>query len=173
MPKLRLQGRERLVVMVGGIALVSILIYWAFQGPYDAYKNSKTQVMASRTRLQQAMVWQAEIDEARRKEGAILRLMQSSVPGFDLWTHVDRAVRDSNLVGRAEVQSHRTGASAASNMTAVDLNLNGISTQELVDLLHRIYDTESFVALQRLDQLKPSLKGQGLDCKIVFVAPKL
>lgn len=172
MPKMNLEPRERIVVIAGAVALAAILLYWGLEGPYEAYKNSAAQVKASRLRLQQAQLWQAEIEDARRKEGEILALLQAQRGGFDLWTHVDRAVKDSQLQGRAEVQSHRSGVSAGSNMSAVELTLTGVSTKELVDLLHRIYDNESFVVLQQLEQLKLSSSGQGLDCRMVLVSPR-
>lgn len=173
MPKLKLQPRERAVVIAGAIALVAIVLYWGFQGPYEAYKNSAAQVSAARTRLQQAMIWQAEIDNARARESEIVGLMNSHARGFDLWTHVDRAVKDTELTGRAEVLSSRTGAAPGSSLSAVDLTLKGVSTGELVSLLYRIYDGDAFVSVERLDELKAATSGQGLDCRMRLVAPKL
>ena len=172
MPKLKLQSRERLVVMAGLGALVLIVAYWASQGPYDAYKNSANQVKQAQMRLQQVQIWQAEVDAARDKERKVRELLQATTGRFDLWTHVDRAVKETKLEGRAELQTDRAAASPSSNMTAVRLTLKGVSTSELVDLLHRIYDNESFVALERLDELKVSAKGQGLDCRMLLVAPR-
>ncbi len=172
MPNVKLQPRERIVVFGGAIALLAIVFYWGFQGPYETYKNSAAQVKAARVRLQQAELWQAEVNAARDKEAQLLRIMQTQTSNFDLWTHIDRAVKDSNLTGRAEVNSNRTGAVPGSNMSAVDLTLKGVSTSELVDLLHRIYENQPFVVLARLDQLRPAASGQGLDCRMQFVAPK-
>lgn len=173
MPKLNLQPRERAVVILGAVALVAIVLYWGFQGPYDAYKNSAAQVSAARTRLQQAQLWQAEIETARARESEILGLMNRHAQGFDLWTHIDRAVKDTELTGRAEVLSSRTGAAPGSNLSAVDLTLNGVSTGELVSLLHRIYGGGAFVSMERLDELKPATSGQGLDARMRLIAPKL
>lgn len=173
MPKLNLQPRERLVVFGGVFALVAIILYAGIQGPYESYKNSDTQVAAARTRLQQALLWQAEIETARAKEGEILRKMNQYARGFDLWTHLDRAVIDAELTGRAEVLSTRTGAAPGTNLSAVDLSLKGVSTGELVALLHRIYDGEAFVSLERLDELRPATSGRGLDCRMRFIAPRL
>lgn len=173
MPNLKLQPRERIVVFGGAIALVAIVFYWGFQGPYETYKNSGAQVKAARLRLQQAELWQAEVDAARDKEAQLLELMKSQAKNFDLWTHIDRAVKDVNLTGRAQVDSNRTGAVPGSNMSAVDLTLKGVSTSELVDLLHKIYENQPFVVLSRLDQLRPVANGQGLDCRMQFVAPKM
>jgi hypothetical protein len=160
-------------VFGGAFALIAIVLYWAFQGPYENYKNSAAQVTAARLRVQQAQLWEAEIEAVREKEARLVNLMEGLSPGFDLWTHVDRAVKDSELVGRAEVVSSRTGAAPGSKMSAIDLTLKGVSTSELVALLHEIYDDESFVVMERLDELKPATSGQGLDCRMRLVAPKL
>jgi len=161
------------VVFGGAIALAAIVLYWALHGPYEAYKNSAAQVNAARMRLQQAQIWQAEIEAAREKEAQLVGLMEQHAPGFDLWSHVNRAVTDTELTGRAEVLSSRTGTAPGSSMSAVDLTLKGVSTGELVALLHEIYDDESFVVLERLDELKPANSGRGLDCRMRLVAPKL
>ena len=173
MPKLRLQPRERVVVFGGAIALAAIVLYGAFQGPYEAYKNSAAQVKAAELRLQQAQLWQAEIEAARDKEAKLLSQMSQVLPNFDLWTHINRAVKDTNLADRAEVLSSRTGAAPGSNMSAVDLTLKGVSTGDLVKLLHEIYDEEAFVVMERLDELKPASSGRGLDCRMRLIAPKL
>ncbi|MCC6697627.1 MAG: type II secretion system protein M [Candidatus Hydrogenedentes bacterium] len=169
MPKMRLQPRERMVVIAGAAALVLIVIYWVMQGPYEAYKVSAQQVQMAQTRLKQVQLWEAEVNAARERENELAKKLSG---GFDLWTHVDRAVKEAKLEDRAEVKSHRAGSSSASNMTAVELDLSGVSTKELVELLHRLYDNKSVIVLQRLDQLKESAKGQGLDCRMFLAAPR-
>ena len=160
-----------MVVIAGAGALVLIVIYWVTQGPYEAYKNSAVQMKMAQTRLQQVQIWEEEVKAARTRESEVAKKIEAS-GRFDLWTHVDRAVKEAKLEGRAEVKSHRAGSSSSSNMTAVELTLNGISTRELVELLHRLYDNKSVIVLQRLDQLKDSAKGQGLDCRMFLAAPR-
>jgi Tfp pilus assembly protein PilN len=171
-PKLNLQPREKTVVGLGAAAVALMAVWWASQGPYQAYQASWTQLDAAKSRLLEAKVRVAEIEQARRKEKEVLDALAEQGPTFDLWTHVDRVIKEMNLGSRSDMRSRRGVTAADQNMTAIELSLTGLSTRELVDLLHRIYNNDYVIILDRLDHLKPSQAGKGLDCRMVLVSPR-
>ena len=149
-----------------------MLIWWAADGPYQTYLNSGIQLREARQRLTDAQIIQAEMTKTRLKEQEISKSLASRGSGSDLWTQVDKAVKDLKLGNRCSLRTPAAAARKGENFAAVELSLTGVSAQELVDLLHRIYDTGYVVILDKLDHLKPSQDKKGLDCRMQLVAPR-
>ncbi|MDZ4859484.1 MAG: type II secretion system protein GspM [Candidatus Hydrogenedentes bacterium] len=166
----RLQPRERNVLILGAFAVGAMVVWWAFDGPYQAYLNSGIQLSEARQRLMDAQIKQAEVvkTENRRKE-ILATLGQGS---FDLWSQVDKAAKDLKLGVRCAIRTGRGMTAQGDNSTSVEVTLTNVSNQELVDLLHRVYDTGSVVVLSQLNHLKPSVDKKGLDCRMTLVAPR-
>lgn len=173
MARIRLQPRERNVLVLGSIAALVILAYWGAQGPYAAFKASRVQLAAARNNLQQAQIWAAEVEQARKKERQILAQLASQSQGFDLWTHIDRTVKALGLGPRCDIRTVSGMGASAARVDTVELTLSGVSTKELIDLFHRIYDSGYVILLHKMEHLKPSPDGKGLDCKVSFAAPKV
>jgi hypothetical protein len=53
----------------------------------------------------------------------------------------------------------------------LQLKLNGISLQELIDFLHKIYTSKNLVVVYRVESLKPTPDNKGLDYNVVFMSP--
>ena len=166
----KLQPRERMVLIFGAIGVVVIAAYGISQGPYQKYVRSKEDVVDARERLKLAQAIQLNVQREQVKQKEILAKL-GSASDFNLWNEIDKAVKDLKLGTRCAMRSNRAG-SRGQEGTSVDVTLNGVSNQELVELLHRVYDTGKIVLLREMQFLKPSADKKGLDCRMTFVAPQ-
>jgi hypothetical protein len=168
-----MQRRERFFLTAGVLAAVLIVLWRVSLGPLDTYRNSAQKRDAAQLRLEQARLWHEEIDTAQKKVEAIRQKIIAQGATFDLWTHIDSVVKLMALGPRADIRSRRGVSSPTDKVSAVELQLNGVNLQELVDLVHKIYDNDFIIILDRVDHIKPAQTGNGLDCRMVFLAPKL
>lgn len=53
-------------------------------------------------------------------------------------------------------------------MTQLELSVTGASLEEVVQLLHKIFSSNSMVIVQDLRELGPSKQGKGLDCRVTL-----
>ncbi|HRI87459.1 MAG TPA: type II secretion system protein GspM [Candidatus Hydrogenedentes bacterium] len=166
----KLQPRERMVLIGGAVAVVLMGVWWLFEGPYQAYLDSGAQIVEARQRLLDAKIKQAEVRKAEARQKAILANIGQG--NFDLWSQVDKAAKDLKLGTQCSIRSGRGMTARGDNSTSVEVTLTNVTSQELVDLLHRIYDTGSIVMLSQLNHLKPSMDKKGLDCRMTLVAPR-
>jgi type II secretory pathway component PulM len=166
----KIQPRERMVLIIGGVAVAAMALWWAFDGPYQAYVTSGNQLVEARQRLMDAQIKQAEVIKSENRRKEILATLGQG--GFDLWSQIDKAAKDLNLGSRCAIRTGRALSTRGDSSTSVEVTLTGVSNQELVDLLHRVYDTGSVVVMSQLNHLKPSIDKKGLDCRMTLVAPR-
>ncbi len=169
MPTLSLQKREKIALALGGIGVALILAYYAAQGPIKTYKRSEQWLVGARESLGTALLWRDQILADRSGQEAIRKRLQER-GRFDLWTFVDRTIRDTELQEQAKLQ---TSPMSSGNLAEVILVLNDVNLVGLVDLLHRIYDGDNLVILRKMDYLRVDRRdSQGLECRMTFLAPK-
>ena len=171
MAKMKLQPRERMVVIVGVIGVIVIGGYGVSQGPYQTYVRSNDQLQQAKERFKLAQAIQATVQKERTKQQQILAKLPKP-GGFNLFTEVEKAVKDLKLGPRCAMNNKRGMAARGQESSSVDVTLNGVSNKELVDLLHRVYDSRYIVFLSQLQYLKPSTDKKSLDCRMTFVAPQ-
>lgn len=176
MAKVMMQKREKLVVLAGAVVVVIIVSQWLFsdRGPLNAYSQSIRQAQAARARLEDAQLIRDEALSRRQSREALEAKLRSR-GAFGLYTHVDRALQAQNLKGsqgkRATLETQNTAVRSGA-FEAVKLQLDGVSMEELLDLLLRIYSGNNLIALDRLDELRPADDGRGLVCSMVLIAPR-
>lgn len=171
MAKMKLQPRERTVLVLGGMVAVIICAYGVMQGPYQAYIKSNEQIAQARERLKLAQVTQATVLKDRQRQDELKRKLPQAGK-FNLFSEVDKAVKDLKLGKRCSMRSNRGASTPGQESTSVEITLNGVSSKELVDLVHRVYDTGYFVYLSQLLYLRPSQNQKSLDCRMTFIAPQ-
>jgi hypothetical protein len=171
MAKMKLQPRERMVVIIGVIGVIVIGGYGVAQGPYQTYVRSNDQLQQAKERFKLAQAIQATVQKERAKQQQILAKLPKA-GGFNLFTEVEKAVKDLKLGPRCAMNNKRGMAARGQESSSVEVTLNGVSNKELVDLLHRVYDTRYIVFLSQLKYLKPSADKKSLDCQMTFVAPQ-
>ncbi|HOF41154.1 MAG TPA: hypothetical protein PLD73_13870 [Candidatus Hydrogenedentes bacterium] len=176
MAKVAMQKREKMVVLIGAVVVAVIVSQWLFSGlgPFKAYHQSIREVEAARLRLLDAQVVR---DEAlgRLQSSVALEGKLRSRGAFGLYSYVDRALQAQNLKGgqgvRATLETQNTAVRSGA-FEAVKLHLEGVSMEELLNLLLRIYSGENLIVLDRMDELRPADDGRGLVCDLVFIAPR-
>ena len=170
MPKAKLQKREK--VMVAGGAVIAALIVGAFlaEGPLDSYRDARTQVNQARQNYRSAELMREDALAAERQRKALEQILRGSQG--DLWSHIGGVLKDAGLIERGAKLDSRQRVGRSINLPGVHVALKGVSTQELVDFLHRVYDGGHVVVLNEMRFLKPATNGKGLDCDMTFMAPK-
>jgi hypothetical protein len=176
MAKFTMQKREKVVLAVGAVVVVIIIGQWLVsdRGPLKTYKQSVTQIQAARRRLVEARSIR-DVSLARRQSSEALEQKLRARGAFGLYTHVDRALQAQNLKSgegaRATLETQNTAVRSGA-FEAVKLRLDGVSMEELLGLLVRIYSGDNLVVLDRLDELRPADDGRGLTCTMVLMAPR-
>ena len=171
MANLKLQEREKRMLVGGAIAAVVIVGYLVGEGPLRVYGESEQKLEQARDRLKQARAIHNSVVR-KREEDAVLQQSMAGKPGFDLLTFVNGVVREGGLSTRANIDNNNRAVTGSSGLASVRVGLRGVSLAELVDFLHKIYGSGNLVVLHNLDQLVPAADKQGLDCEMVFVAPR-
>ncbi|GMV99085.1 MAG: hypothetical protein AMXMBFR84_02240 [Candidatus Hydrogenedentota bacterium] len=167
----KMERRERILALLAG-AIALFIAYYYLQEPWRAYARSHGQVVSARRNFELVQEMQKRVNEAQHQKDALLAQLTGAA-SVELWAYLTGVVREQGLGSRAEVVSKPTAVRAGDRMSAVQLSMRGISTEELVNVLHRIHSGNYPVALQQLLSLKPSADGKGLDCNMVLIAPKL
>ncbi len=171
MAKLNLENREQRVVAVGAIAAVLIVGWMLARGPLDTYRQSKEDLRTAAENLETTRLLHGEILKARNNE-ELIRKQIARRGNLDLSSFVSTIVREKGLYERnAEVKAFQR-VFKSDKLVAVQVELKGVSAEELLDVLHRIYSSENLVVLHKLDWIKLALNQQGLDCNMVFFSPK-
>ena len=172
MARRRLQRRERQILIVGGIIAALIVGWIATKAPREAYRRSQTLADNARGNLAKAQTYHQEIQESRRRQ-AMFQQLWGKGGGQDLTTFLNGVVRKMDLYDRgAEVNTMQAGGHGSA-MPAVKLTLKSVSMKELVDVLHAVYASEQPIILDQVQHIKPALNEKGLDCAIVFLAPRV
>lgn len=173
MPKPKLNPRERKLVLYGSIGGAIMLLYgfltWQ-NGPIALYQRSANQLADARSRLEQAQMIQAEVAYERQSRQQLQEVVKGRPASYDLFTFVNRAIREANLNDRApQLQNRPVG----DQFEGVQITLSGVSIDELIRFLHRVYEADSLVMLDRLDYLREARDGRGLDCSMVLKTPRV
>lgn len=173
---LDLEPRERLALICGVVALllaVFLLIYIPI-GPRAAYVRSAERLEGLQYELQDAQLTKLETQDELDNQKRLIALLDSRPPDFDLYAFIESTCRDMNLRAdnRATLQNYRTRNSSA-NQPMVQLDLDGVSLEELIDLLYTIYDSRNLIAVYKMDELAPAANGQGLNCSMTLVTLKV
>jgi len=170
MPKL--QDRERRVLLVGGIASAAIIIFLIAEGPYTAYVESEAKLDQARERLRQAQTIHRTVLRKRDEQQQINQRLRATGGGFDLLTFINSAVQSGGLATRATIDNATRGAADADKFASVKVSMRGISLAELVDFLHTVYGSGNLIVLNNVDTLEPAPDQTGLNCEMVFLAPR-
>lgn len=176
MAKVAMQKREKIMVLTGAVFVAIVVSQWAIteRGPFKTYHQSIREVEAARVRLLDAMLVR---DEAlgRLQSSVALEGKLRSRGAFGLYSYVDRALQAENLKGgqgvRATLETQNTAVRSGA-FEAVKLHLEGVSMDELLNLLLRIYSGENLIILDRMDELRAADDGRGLVCDLVLMAPR-
>ncbi len=168
--KINLDVREKFALGLGLLALLLVIALAVYVplGPRKGYLASEKELASLRSELELQILFKMEEAARLEKQKALMEKLEVRPAGFSLFTHVDNLLTGTGLRGRAQLEQFRP-RDASPRQPMVQLRLQGVSLEELVDFLHRIYEGNNLIAAYKMDYLRPSPTEKGLDCDITFV----
>lgn len=169
---LDLDPRERTALLCGVVALflVIFLLLYIPIGPGAKYEASSERLADLQLELQDARLTKMEAEEELDSQTRLIALMETRPPNFSLYAYVENVLDEMSLrdAGRASLENYRS-SQASPKQPMVQMSLEGISLEELVELLHTLYSSQNLVAVYEVGELSPAPNGRGLNCNLILV----
>lgn len=162
--------REKLALALGIIAtmIALALAIYVPLGPRKGYINSQKELDSLKQEYQLQIMAKMDQDERLQKQQALMEILKKRPAEFSLFTHVDNLLTATNLRSRAQLEQYKP-RNASPKQPMVQLRLQAVSSQELIDFLHKIYADNNLIAAYKMDFMRPAANEQGFDCDITFV----
>lgn len=166
---LNLDLKEKVALTLGllAVALVVVLAIYVPLGPRKWYLESQEDLVARQEELKMQLLFKADEAERLRKQKVLMEKIESRPPDFSLFTFLDNLLNTTKLRGRAQLDQYKA-RNLSPKQPMVQLRLQGVSFEELVDFLYKIYSSGNLIAVYKMDYLRPSPTEKGLDCDITF-----
>jgi len=173
-----LESRERLGVLLAASALILVagLVFYIPSALGEDYRAARARLSEMRMLLETAV--EAKFEEEQRllqQEVLVDRLAQRPA-AFDLDAFLERMLNTVGFTqGRYQLQTQPVPGSlreSADKLDVTRLQLEGVSLEELINLLYLIEKQESLVTVYKLDWLRPAPGGRGLECAMQFMTIK-
>jgi hypothetical protein len=170
---IQLEAKDRSLVSVCGLAVFIVLLaaWWVPSGPRRAYAQSMQALAAAQAELETTQLMKAEETMRIESQQSIREALRVRPASFNFFTLVDQTLTEAQLKERAELNRARAG-NQDTPQEMLELRLSGVSLEELVDFLHRIYEKNSLVAVYQMNFLRPARDGRGLECNITLATIK-
>ena len=169
--KLNLAPREKRLIAVMFVVMVGIAVVPVYRNIVRTHAQSAMQLAQAKERLQTAQMTHEAIVNEREGQRVIMQKMRARPANFDLYGFSRQTAKRFNLEGRADLQSKSMSGEEGA-YDGVQITLRNIGMQELVDFTHALYASNNLIVMQRMSYLRPSRDGKGLECALVFIAPK-
>lgn len=166
-----LDKRERGTVFFAVLfLLLAVFMLFYVPGTWGKrYQQARERVTQKQQELQLAQLEKLEEEERVQRQEKMLAILNARDPRFDLFSFINRVVGEAGLKERARLENGRRPRGFSEKHPLVDLELTGVSLEELIDLLHAVRNSNNLVAVYKMD-LEPVTKQQGLHCEITFVS---
>ena len=171
MAKLNLAPREKRLVAVMCTIMVGMTLIPIYRNIDGRYTQSEKQLISARERQEYAQMLRTEILSAREDQKVIQAKLRARAGSFNLYTATNQWIQQTKLSGRADLQSQGL-SSREGAIEGVQITLKNVGMNEILDLLHKMYDSENLITMQQMPYLRPARDGKGLDCSIIMIAPK-
>ncbi|MCF6283818.1 MAG: hypothetical protein L3K26_01310 [Candidatus Hydrogenedentes bacterium] len=171
-----LDKREKGTVIFAALFLV-LALFMAFYVPNSwgkRYKAAKAQLAQKEQELQLARLDKITEEERVHSQQLLLEQLEARGSTFSLFPFVNSMVSEAGLSERAKLGN----ATSARNRRKwpkhpmVELELTGVSLEEVVDLLYKIRSSKNLVSIYTLE-MEPAVRDKGLRCEITFVSVKV
>ncbi|MCK5862823.1 MAG: hypothetical protein KAH38_10080 [Candidatus Hydrogenedentes bacterium] len=162
--------REKMALALGLLATVLALVLAIYVPlvPRKGYIKSQGNLSALKQDYELQIMYKMDEGDRLQQQKALMEVLGKRSPDFSLFTYVDTILTSTNLRARAQLEQYRP-RNVSPKQPMVQLHLQGISSQELVDFLHKIYGDNNLIAVYKLDYLRAAANDQGMDCDITFV----
>ena len=162
----RLSSRERSLVGVAGGALVAILVYTLIWQPIEDQRVQLAKRIQVRQReLVEILQMRDTYLELRSQFELRQKIIEKADPKFSLFPHIEATVSEV-LGGRDKIVSmnpQNKDLGGAYREESVELKLNGVSLQQLVDLMYHIEKSPQPLRLTRLQVKKRQRDATSFD----------
>lgn len=171
MSKMNLAPREKRLIVIMFVVMIAIAVIPVYGNISTRHSSSREQLVQARTRLQEAQLLREEIVNAREGQRVIMEKLRARPGNFDLYGFTRQTLRQYKLEGRADLQSKSLSSSEGA-FEGVQVTLRNVGMKDIIDFTHSLYASNNLITMQRLSNLSPSRDGKGMECSIVFIAPK-
>jgi hypothetical protein len=159
----RLSNRERTLVGLAGGALVVILIYTLIWQPLDDQRvQLAKRIQTKQHELVEVQQMRETYLDLRNQFDLRLKIIEKADPKFSLFPYIEATVSEV-LGGRDKIASmnpQNKDLGGAYREESVELKLNGVSLEQLVDLMYHIEKGAQPLRLTRL-QVKKRARDMG------------
>lgn len=162
----RLSNRERTLVSLASAALVVILIYTMIWQPIeDDRVQLARRIQTKKTELIEIQRMRDAYLDLQNQYDLRQKIIEKADPKFSLFPHIEATVSQV-LGGREKIASmnpQNKDLSGAYREESVELKLNGVTLQQLVDLMFHIEKGAQPLRLTRLQLKKRPREPQTFD----------
>ena len=171
-----LDKREKGTVIFAALFLV-LALFMAFYVPNSwgkRYKAAKAKLAQKEQELQLARLDKITEEERVHSQQQLLEQLEARGATFSLFPFVNGVVSEVGLSDRAKLANAKSARTRKKwpKHPMVDLELNGVSLKEVVDLLYKIRSSKNLVTVYTLE-MEPAVRDKGLRCEITFVSVKV
>lgn len=171
---MKVDRREQLGLICGFVALLMVVFMLAYipLDPHKRYEDSRQKLTGLQRQLS---IIQLLLDEEKQRvqsQEKFMRLLQERDKRFEIFAFMNRVLSETDLLGRAQLETLRSRRLVSDDQPRVRLQLRGVSLEELINLLHKVYSSENLVVVQKAD-LRPAANDKGLNCDLTFVTVKV
>lgn len=169
-----LDKRDKSTLFFAGL-FVLLALFMVFYVPNSwgrRYQEARAELTQKHQELQLAQLEKLEEEERVKSQEELLAILNARDPRFDLFPFINRVVEENGLTDRAKLENGRRPRGLSNNHPLVELELSGVSLEELIGFLYKIRSSNSLVAIYTMD-VEPELREQGLRCKITFISVKV
>jgi general secretion pathway protein M len=147
----QLNQRERIFVIVGGVALVLALVYFAIVAPYrGALRNLDQQIATRSGQLQEVKLLQASYLDLKQQMSQVERLLDNR-QGFSALTFIEGLVEQT--AGRENLLSMRPQSPETRDefiIDAVEIKLEKLTLEQVLELLVGIEEADAPMQVKNL-----------------------
>jgi len=138
----------------------------------NRHAAAKSQFAQTQQELQLAQLdLMAEQDRVQSQD-KLLAILNARDPRFDLFSFVNGVLKESKLTDRAKLAIPQQVRGSSPNHPMVDLDLTGVSLEELVEFLYQVRSSNNLIAVYKMS-VEPAVRERGLQCDITFVTLKI
>lgn len=136
------------------------------------YKSAKSDLAQKQQELQLAKLDLISEQERVQSQEKLLAVLNARDPRFDLFSFVNNALKEGKLSDRAKLEISPTTRTSSPNHPMVDLELNGVSLEELIELFYKVGGSNNLISVHKMN-IEPAVRDRGLKCSVVFVTLKV
>jgi hypothetical protein len=168
---LNLAPHEKRLITIMMCVMIGMVLFMSFRNKAEALADSESNLQTAQENFNAAQLFRETIISEREGQKVIRTKLKARSRSFDLYNFSNKCITDFKLQNRATLQS--VGLSSRDKaFDGVQITLKGISLEELVNLLHTMYDSDNLIMMKKMNYLRPTRDKKGLECSLEMLSPK-